>query len=444
MIVKPIIILISVTVISLIILNRIFRNEYKSAVIFSILILLFFLFSPLLDICVKADLKILRIRYLIVVYILTFVFTLFLLVRARTNFKKISNFLNLASISSLIVILVNLIVFQQTIHNEISQKPSKSTLISNGNKTNNLPNIYYIILDSYAGCDELNNIIGFDNENFMNYLEGKGFLIAKGSRCNYHWTVFSMAATLSMDYLPMKNTHNNFFEFEKNTNYFKKLESSQVVSFLKSLGYQYIDLSIWNNKYYSMDFSGSLLGMTIVGAPFLKNYFGGLLYREYVLSTLKSLERPINIEKPFFLYAHVLIPHFPVMFDEHGNMPSILESNIEKLYIDQLKYTNVRVKAIIESILATAKNRSIIIIQGDHGANFYIKDREKQMKMRTSILNAVYLPDGKENIFYDGMTSLNTFRILFNKYFGTNLKLLPDVTYYQEDERGRLVLYNPN
>lgn len=88
------------------------------------------------------------------------------------------------------------------------------------------------------------------------------------------------------------------------------------------------------------------------------------------------------------------------------------------------------------------KNRPIIIIQGDHGPDITIKDKERRIKIRTSILNAVYLPDTRENIFYDGMTPVNTFRIIFNKYFGTNFKLLPDITYYQEDERGNLVIYN--
>lgn len=41
------------------------------------------------------------------------------------------------------------------------------------------------------------------------------------------------------------------------------------------------------------------------------------------------------------------------------------------------------------------------------------------------------------------MTPVNTFRVLFNKYFGTNLEILPDITYYQEKERGELVIYKP-
>jgi len=65
------------------------------------------------------------------------------------------------------------------------------------------------------------------------------------------------------------------------------------------------------------------------------------------------------------------------------------------------------------------------------------------MQIRTGILNAVYLPDKKENIFYNGMTPVNTFRILFNEYFGTNFAILPDIIYYQRDERDKLVIYKP-
>jgi len=66
------------------------------------------------------------------------------------------------------------------------------------------------------------------------------------------------------------------------------------------------------------------------------------------------------------------------------------------------------------------------------------------MKLRKSILNAAYLPGLKENIFYNGMTSINTFRIIFNRYFAIDLKPLPDVTYYQDYEKGRLYLYSPD
>ena len=41
--------------------------------------------------------------------------------------------------------------------------------------------------------------------------------------------------------------------------------------------------------------------------------------------------------------------------------------------------------------------------------------------------------DGQE-IFYDTITPVNTFRILFNNYFGDNFEILEDKMYFAEQE----------
>ena len=43
-----------------------------------------------------------------------------------------------------------------------------------------------------------------------------------------------------------------------------------------------------------------------------------------------------------------------------------------------------------------------------------------------------YLPEGAP--LYEDMTPVNTFRIIFNKFFNTELELLPDRMYFQFDE----------
>ncbi|MBN1546201.1 MAG: hypothetical protein JW902_06035, partial [Syntrophaceae bacterium] len=47
-----------------------------------------------------------------------------------------------------------------------------------------------------------------------------------------------------------------------------------------------------------------------------------------------------------------------------------------------------------------------------------------------SILNCYYMPyDGSHNL-YKEITPVNTFRVIFNHYFGTNYKILEDKSYY--------------
>jgi hypothetical protein len=49
---------------------------------------------------------------------------------------------------------------------------------------------------------------------------------------------------------------------------------------------------------------------------------------------------------------------------------------------------------------------------------------------RYSILNAYYFPDGNYGALYNSITPVNSFRVVFNQYFGTDLELLEDKNYY--------------
>jgi hypothetical protein len=49
------------------------------------------------------------------------------------------------------------------------------------------------------------------------------------------------------------------------------------------------------------------------------------------------------------------------------------------------------------------------------------------------ILNAYYLPLKDCDLVYDSITPVNTFRVIFNCYFGTNYKLLEDKSYNSFD-----------
>jgi hypothetical protein len=55
---------------------------------------------------------------------------------------------------------------------------------------------------------------------------------------------------------------------------------------------------------------------------------------------------------------------------------------------------------------------------------------------RTSILNAYYLPNGGSQDLYPTISPVNSFRIVLNTYFGTNLELLPSETYFTSHRPG--------
>ena len=129
-------------------------------------------------------------------------------------------------------------------------------------------------------------------------------------------------------------------------------------------------------------------------------------YRRRTLSALEQMEETV-----------LVIPHHPFVFGPNGEgldyetsgVPEFNEYRVK--YPDQVTYINKRIEALVDLILRISVNPPIIIIQGDHGpAPFDVVER------RMKILNAYYFPDNHEGL-YPTITPVNSFRVIFNKYF---------------------------
>ena len=98
----------------------------------------------------------------------------------------------------------------------------------------------------------------------------------------------------------------------------------------------------------------------------------------------------------------------------------------EEKYVDTIKFANKKTIEMVDIILKH-NNNSIIIIQSDHGYDFginYENPSDLQLKQRLSNLNAIYLPNSNDGVFYEGITPVNVFRIIFNEYFDASYDVL--------------------
>ncbi|NIW34896.1 hypothetical protein GWM83_05010, partial [Candidatus Bathyarchaeota archaeon] len=74
-----------------------------------------------------------------------------------------------------------------------------------------------------------------------------------------------------------------------------------------------------------------------------------------------------------------------------------------------------------------------MILQSDHGPGSPLDEENPtapHLGDKLAILNAYYLPEQDFTGLYKEITPVNTFRLIFNRYFGTELELLEDKSYY--------------
>jgi hypothetical protein len=150
------------------------------------------------------------------------------------------------------------------------------------------------------------------------------------------------------------------------------------------------------------------------------------------LFILEQLEGMGRMEGPKLVFAHILVPHVPRVFAPDGSivtdpgfyageMSGAINSDYDiRGYLNEIQFINSRILEIVSAILADSEVEPVIVIQGDTGhagTNKY------------QILNAIYLPGGETEGLYPSITPVNTFRVVFNTFFGSDLELLPDVSY---------------
>ena len=127
-----------------------------------------------------------------------------------------------------------------------------------------------------------------------------------------------------------------------------------------------------------------------------------------------------TLPTPKFVFIHIVAPHSPpFIFDANGNFT--VSTAVDPALANDLQFVNKRTLEAVQAIINKSLNPPIIIIQGDHGLD---------TEVRNANLIAYYFPNGGAKALYPTITPVNSFRLVLNMYFGQNLPLLPDISYY--------------
>ncbi len=337
-----------------------------------------------------------------------------------------------------------------------------------------LPDIYYIILDEYANSDTLMELHGFDNTPFLDALRQRGFYVAEDSRANYPVTFLSLASSLNMGYLDFLSGHDSDFSVPQHL-----IDYSRVSGVLRNAGYQIV---YFPSIYYvtsgmesaditykierevpilGMDYSNfdlALLDSTMLGALLASSEDVSVIddYRETTQFALDNLRLIPALEGPTFTFAHLTVPHRPYVFTaEDGPLladgtvvdgsiigagtyaPYTEESDIPA-YLDQTNFINRAIMSVVDDILANSSEPPIIIIQSDHGNRMQEQPGVDDWGPAEiydyvfPILNSYYLPGYEGEAIDQAITPVNTFRLIFDAYFGTNFGFIQNRSFYPE------------
>jgi hypothetical protein len=316
-----------------------------------------------------------------------------------------------------------------------------------------LPDIYVLVFDEFASFTTIEDVWGFENKILREYLLETGVFIAENSRTRFRTTSASLASLLNLEYVTVGLTLNEILQlYDKNF----------VMSFLHNLGYKITFIDGYGGFSYSqhlegvhlMDLYNMQVDDEIITDPFhfllinqsvllpwadqFKDNTPNLYYRtnKYFLNFIENFPEEVNkMDQPSFLYAHLMTPHLPYVYDSSGNF---LENptnyweytNLDNetkmdLYLEQYIYISSRIIDLIENILQKSVNQPIIMILSDHGV------REESTGSTDPehiyrVLNAVYFPDNDYSELYDSIAPLNAMRVILNKYFAQSYPMLED------------------
>lgn len=321
------------------------------------------------------------------------------------------------------------------------------------------PDIYYIILDEYSGNSVLRDFYGYDNSPFSDYLEERGFFVAHESRANYPHTFLSMSSSLNMQYIDGL-AEDVGAESSDTLPTFQLIDGNLVAQVLGNAGYRFVQLSSgWGaterNRLADEDnvLKDRLTAFEIFFGfhTWLNPVMPLINYqttRQRILTNFDILSQlPERDDGPTFVFAHFLVPHAPYVFRTEDGPPAPTGQSVDGIvldedayaehaaYLEQIGFTNRIVRQTVDEILSKSAVPPIILIQSDHGNRLDVDHpvswgAEEYDRYVMPIQNAYFLPDGGDESLYACISPVNSFRVILDTYFGTELGLLEDKSYY--------------
>ena len=327
------------------------------------------------------------------------------------------------------------------------------------------PNIYYFVLDAYAGQASLARVLGYDNSPFIDTMLARGFFNADRALGSYNLTRLTLGSIFALDYFFPPSSHGQPGRTRRSVGYPKVLNeerSPKLVSEARALGYEFFIVgNEWGQcggafvSCFSDQRNLAYIGRTFWSATPIPTWlplkFLGVDQTpdvDAIAKLSRKLREGPGLISPSFIFIHHLSPHPPYVFqgdcrlrEKYAVDLKLWSNEAKPYYLDNLACTNIKVQQITDQILQ-ADPSAIIVFQGDHGTAFTVNwddpfDRWKPdaVQERSSILNLVRLPENCQPLLVPELDNVNTARAVLSCAAGNFISkpnILSFVSTYSE------------
>ena len=355
------------------------------------------------------------------------------------------------------------------------------------------PDIYYIIPDGYPSDAWLLFAMNYDNAEFTKALKDRGFIVADHAQSNYGASLLSLASVLNLRFF--EDNPSNFSDVD----YLRlTIATSEIARQLQRLGYTYVqfvsgvfspspladinrdftpngpidilreDTSLGAKALNELRQSGTALWEVdfFFRMPFISTYIDTTALRiirsqleklrwgpesppydasapERFLASIDEVRSIVAMPEATFTIVHLLKPHFPVSFNEYGEIIEWIYQPSPEEFFAEFGFANAKFLEMIDMILQGSENQPVIIFQADHGSTYGHSASPENRSTLFDIYAAYFLPDSFAIEIPAQYTLINSFPLILNEVFGADhaplddrlIELLVgwDVPFKQED-----------
>jgi hypothetical protein len=313
------------------------------------------------------------------------------------------------------------------------------------------------VLDGFGRPDILHERFDLDLDAFVRALEMRGFTVPARGRSNYAQTYLSLGSALNLSYLDRVTDGRTDSSDRRMLDYL--IQHNALWKLARRAEYRVVAIGSdyaatkWMagadecrcEQYGLHEVEATVINLTPLRA-LLPDRLTYDAHRRKIEATFRHARDVVPQAGPKLVFTHVLAPHPPFVFHADGR-PRHNGSRLFNMsdgsqyrgsrdeyvagYREQAYFVSRQVLALVDTIIARPGPPPVIVLHGDHGPGS-TKDgayvRGDSARERMAIFSAYRFPGEPGPSLPSDVSPVNALRVMSNRYLGTALPALPDLS----------------